>query len=112
MINLKNIAGTLLLLLFACQQGDGKSKETVTPYAEYLAGLHLIQGNKKIPRYDEQAMRLEQLKKVTGIDAEEMITYLSTLKNQPEKAMELYKEMVQLTTDTIETTDTVTTNKN
>jgi len=104
----KLLFSALFFLLVACHGPNSENKQGIDASAEYLAGVHLLHNNRKIPRYDEQAMRLEQLQKVTGITSETMITQLSALKNHPQKAIDLYDRMVELSTDT---TDTISTNK-
>lgn len=83
----------LIFLNFLVSCDHSKADTDIECYAQYIAGISLLQYRPLKLNHDKQAVQLRKLQVVSGVTAQEVVAYLESIKNKPEKGLQLNEEM-------------------
>jgi hypothetical protein len=86
----------LVVLNFLISCDHSKADPDIQCYAQYIAGISLLQYRPLNLNHDKQAVQLRKLQVVSGVTAQEVIAYLESIKNKPEKGLQLDEEMQRI----------------
>jgi hypothetical protein len=65
----------------------------VLPYAHFIAGVSLLKTAPSLNKPDRQVLFFRKLQKVTGLQTGEVLTFMTSIRDDPEKGKLLYDSM-------------------
>ncbi len=83
------------LLIVCCSTSCRVAEQTsdLLPYAHFIAGVSLLKTAPSLNKPDRQVLFFRKLQAVTGLQTDEVLAFMTSIRDDPEKGKLLYDMM-------------------